>query len=183
MESVHRNSTEVLKNARMKATGTELSSAAGEGNILVAVPAGIKLISPAQLNTNILIQKFQNAQQQGGRLAGIDPTIMENFLAFMSICLDETAVLPDQKGSGTATSSSGTAPEAMEQDSGHGTNQESIAPTTTLGMLHLAPNRGTTRQAPESRSETGTGEAEAKQPKDDGTMQPVPAEQGYDNLG
>ena len=91
----------------------------------------------------------------------MDMGLLEVLSLFMKTLMNETAVV-----------AGGTTP-----------NQSiSSGPAAAAGPISVLPTLGK-RPADISPSETGTGEAEAKQPRDDATMLPVPAEHGYENLG
>ena len=89
--------------------------------------------------------------------------LLEVISIFMKTLMNETAVV-----AGTAPNQTG--------------NSTSSGPAAAAGPITVLPTPGK-RPADISASETGTGEAEAKQPRDDATMLPVPAEHGYENLG
>ena len=147
----------------MKATGTELANQTEEGMVMVPVPLGIALISPAQLNRNVIVDKLRNARQQGGMLAAIDPNILDLVVNLLEGLLEDTAVLPEQNpGSAAAASSS-----AMD---------------TTAGLEQAAVRTAGKRPADISPNEIGTGEALAKQQRDVVLLETAPTPEQLQQL-
>ena len=145
MAEIHMDTMEKLKASRSSgepAPGVQPE----EGMVLVPVPRGVQLISPAQLSLPIIVSRMEAAAAIGG-LQGITPEAFRFLAQFINTMVVEAGVLPEQN------------PQAPEpkQAIPAGRMPGGSDPSSDSSMGQTVPQP--TGTSPE---EAGTGEADPK---------------------